>query len=62
MLMHYVIDEMIPGQIELVHGPGCPVCVTALETLADDHEADVDCGGSELGSFGDDAVFLDQGF
>jgi hydrogenase expression/formation protein HypD len=32
-LMRYGIDEMIPGQIELVHGPGCPVCVTALETI-----------------------------
>jgi hydrogenase expression/formation protein HypD len=32
-LMRYGIDEMIPRQIELVHGPGCPVCVTALETI-----------------------------
>jgi hydrogenase expression/formation protein HypD len=31
-LMRYGIDELVP-QIELVHGPGCPVCVTALETL-----------------------------
>jgi hydrogenase expression/formation protein HypD len=32
-LMRYGIDELIPPQIELVHGPGCPVCVTALETI-----------------------------
>ena len=32
-LMRYGIDEMLPSQIELVHGPGCPVCVTALETI-----------------------------
>jgi hydrogenase expression/formation protein HypD len=32
-LMRYGIDELIPSQIELVHGPGCPVCVTALETI-----------------------------
>ena len=32
-LMRYGIDELIPSQIELVHGPGCPVCVTALETV-----------------------------
>jgi hydrogenase expression/formation protein HypD len=27
------LDEMLPGEIHLVHGPGCPVCVTPLETL-----------------------------
>jgi len=32
-LMRYGIDELIPSQVELVHGPGCPVCVTALETI-----------------------------
>jgi len=32
-LMRYGIDELLPSQIELVHGPGCPVCVTALETV-----------------------------
>jgi hydrogenase expression/formation protein HypD len=32
-LMKYGIDELLPPQIELVHGPGCPVCVTPLEIL-----------------------------
>ncbi len=32
-LMRYGIDELVPGQIELVHGPGCPVCVTPLEVV-----------------------------
>jgi hydrogenase expression/formation protein HypD len=27
------IDQLIPEQIELVHGPGCPVCVTPLELI-----------------------------
>jgi hydrogenase expression/formation protein HypD len=27
------LDEMLPGEIRLVHGPGCPVCVTPLETI-----------------------------
>ncbi len=27
------IDQMLPDKIRLVHGPGCPVCVTPLETL-----------------------------
>jgi len=25
-LMRYGIDELLPRQVELVHGPGCPVC------------------------------------
>jgi hydrogenase expression/formation protein HypD len=32
-LMRYGIDELLPREIELVHGPGCPVCVTALEIV-----------------------------
>ncbi|NIR49168.1 hydrogenase formation protein HypD [candidate division KSB1 bacterium] len=27
------IDQLIPDEIELVHGPGCPVCVTPLEQI-----------------------------
>lgn len=27
------IDQLLPSQIELVHGPGCPVCVTPLELI-----------------------------
>ena len=27
------IDRLLPEEIDLVHGPGCPVCVTALETI-----------------------------
>src|SRR5437588_3130732 len=32
-IMRYGLDELLPKQIELVHGPGCPVCVTPLETI-----------------------------
>jgi hydrogenase expression/formation protein HypD len=32
-IVRYGIDELLPPSIELVHGPGCPVCVTALETI-----------------------------
>ncbi len=32
-LMRYGIDELLPKEIELVHGPGCPVCVTPLEMV-----------------------------
>ena len=27
------LDEMLPPEITLVHGPGCPVCVTPLEVI-----------------------------
>jgi hydrogenase expression/formation protein HypD len=27
------LDELLPEKIELVHGPGCPVCVTPLEMI-----------------------------
>jgi hydrogenase expression/formation protein HypD len=32
-IVRYGIDRMIPKQVELVHGPGCPVCVTSLEMI-----------------------------
>ena len=32
-IMRYGIDELLPKQVELVHGPGCPVCVTPVETV-----------------------------
>ncbi len=32
-LMRYGIDELLPPELELVHGPGCPVCVTPLEMI-----------------------------
>lgn len=32
-LMRSGIDRMLPEQIEMVHGPGCPVCVTPLEKI-----------------------------
>jgi hydrogenase expression/formation protein HypD len=27
------IDQLLPSEITLIHGPGCPVCVTPLETI-----------------------------
>ena len=32
-MMRYGIDQLLPTEIELVHGPGCPVCVTPLELI-----------------------------
>src|SRR5262249_58981603 len=31
-IVRYGLDRLLPG-VELVHGPGCPVCVTPLETI-----------------------------
>ncbi|MFE6402661.1 hydrogenase formation protein HypD [Streptomyces alboflavus] len=32
-LVRQGIDELLPAGIRMIHGPGCPVCVTPLETL-----------------------------
>lgn len=32
-IVRYGIDSVLPPGVELVHGPGCPVCVTPLETI-----------------------------
>jgi hydrogenase expression/formation protein HypD len=32
-IMHYGLEQLLPKEIELIHGPGCPVCVTSLELI-----------------------------
>ena len=32
-LLKFGIDELLPPEITLVHGPGCPVCVTPIEMI-----------------------------
>src|SRR6516162_56039 len=32
-IVRYGLDRLLPPTLELVHGPGCPVCVTPLETI-----------------------------
>ena len=32
-IVKFGIDELLPPEITLVHGPGCPVCVTPLELI-----------------------------
>ncbi len=36
-IVKHGIDHLLPGGIELVHGPGCPVCVTPLEMIDKAH-------------------------
>ncbi len=32
-IVKYGLDHLLPDGVELVHGPGCPVCVTSLEMI-----------------------------
>src|SRR6202021_2872018 len=51
-IVKYGIDEILPREVELVHGPGCPVCVTALE-MNDRAHAIASRPGVIFCSFGD---------
>jgi len=37
-IVEHGLDELLPDEVELVHGPGCPVCVTPVEILDKAHE------------------------
>ena len=32
-IIRHGIDQLLPDTIEMIHGPGCPVCVTPLEII-----------------------------
>jgi hydrogenase expression/formation protein HypD len=32
-IVKFGVDELLPPGVTLVHGPGCPVCVTPLELI-----------------------------
>lgn len=32
-IVKFGVDELLPENVSLVHGPGCPVCVTPIETI-----------------------------
>jgi hydrogenase expression/formation protein HypD len=51
-IVKYGIDHLLPAEIELVHGPGCPVCVTSLEMIDKAH-AIARSSGVIFCSFGD---------
>ncbi len=51
-IIKYALDRLLAEKVELVHGPGCPVCVTALETLDKAH-AIAARPGTIFCSFGD---------
>jgi hydrogenase expression/formation protein HypD len=51
-IVRHGIDELLPESVELVHGPGCPVCVTPLEAIDRAH-AVAEQAGVIFCSFGD---------
>jgi hydrogenase expression/formation protein HypD len=51
-IIRHGIDQLLPEGLELIHGPGCPVCVTPLETI-DRALAIAACPGVIFCSFGD---------
>ncbi|MBN2191504.1 MAG: hydrogenase formation protein HypD [Polyangiaceae bacterium] len=51
-IMKYGLDQLLPPEVSLVHGPGCPVCVTPVE-LIDRAIAIAVRPGVVLASFGD---------
>jgi len=51
-IVKFGLDDLLPGNITLVHGPGCPVCVTSAE-LIDQAVALTLEHGAILCSFGD---------
>ncbi|MGW3989199.1 hydrogenase formation protein HypD [Streptomyces sp. NPDC004830] len=51
-LVRQGIDELLPAGMRMIHGPGCPVCVTPLQTL-DRAMAVAARPGVTLASFGD---------
>lgn len=51
-ILRFGIDELLPPEIQLVHGPGCPVCVTSIG-LIDQAIAIAKTPGCVLCSFGD---------
>jgi hydrogenase expression/formation protein HypD len=51
-IVRFGLEGLLPPGIELVHGPGCPVCVTPVELI----DAAIDVAmtpGATLASFGD---------
>ena len=51
-IVKYGLDYLLPPEVELVHGPGCPVCVTSLEMIDKAHRI-AERSGVIFCSFGD---------
>lgn len=51
-IVKFGLDELLPNSVTLVHGPGCPVCVTSAELIDQAVELALE-HGAILCSFGD---------
>jgi hydrogenase expression/formation protein HypD len=51
-IVRHGLDDVLPPEIELLHGPGCPVCVTSLEMIDKAHAIAAE-PGVILCSYGD---------
>src|SRR4051794_18911400 len=51
-IIRHGIDQLLPDGVEMIHGPGCPVCVTPLEVI-DKAIAIASTPGVTFCSFGD---------
>jgi hydrogenase expression/formation protein HypD len=51
-ILRWGIDQLLPPDLRLIHGPGCPVCVTPAATIDQALELAVDAGVM-LCSYGD---------
>jgi len=51
-ILKFGLDQLFPDRLQLVHGPGCPVCVTPLEEI-DRALAIAETEGTIFCSFGD---------
>ena len=51
-ILRYGLDTLLPDHVSLIHGPGCPVCVTPVE-LIDRAVAIAGLAGVTFCSFGD---------
>ena len=64
-IFKYGIEDLLPSNVELVHGPGCPVCVIPMGRLDDGiavaHEPGVifTCFGDLMRVPGSDGSLLD---
>jgi hydrogenase expression/formation protein HypD len=51
-IVKFGIDDLLPDAVELIHGPGCPVCVTPMEKIDLAHEIALR-DGVIMATFGD---------
>jgi hydrogenase expression/formation protein HypD len=51
-IYRFALEELLPSNIELIHGPGCPVCVLPMGRI-DDALAVAEREGAILTAFGD---------